>query len=143
MSSTSVPHDLLQSTQELSNMKTATSHVILLFCIFGLLSASNLNLALGVQWSSFNHRGQNRNYLTKEFLDIVIKPLINRISTEILRQEDVDEMQNYTLAGLVIVGGGAIIFSLAYLYLKRKISNKQAQRAQNNAIRMGNLEADV
>ena len=98
---------------------------------------------MGVQWSSFNHRGQSGNYLTKEFLDIVIKPLINRISTEILRQEDVDEMQNYTLAGLVIVGGGAIIFSLAYLYLKRKISNKQAQRAQNNAIRMGNLEADV
>ena len=123
-------------------MKPNTCHLLLLFLVLGHLSASNLNLALGVQRSSFNHRGQSGNYLTKEFLEIVIKPLINRISTEILRQEEVDVMQNYTLAGLVVVCGGAIIFSLAYLYLKKKIANKQNQRARN-AIQNGNLEADV
>lgn len=123
-------------------MKTNTCHLLLLFFVLEHLSASNLNLALGVQWSSFNHRGQSGNYLTKEFLEIVIKPLINRISTEILRQDEVDELQNYTLAGLVIVCGGTVIFSLAYIYLKKKIATKQAHRARN-AIQNRNLEADV
>ena len=119
------------------------SHGILLLIIVGQLSASNLDLALGVKWSSFDHRGQNGNYLTKEFLEIVIKPIVNRISTEILRQDEVDEMQNYTLAGLVLIVGGSIIFSLAYVYLKKKIVSKQAQRAQQNAAQMRQLEADV
>ena len=119
------------------------SHGILLLIIVGQLSASNLDLALGVKWSSFDQRGQNGNYLTKEFLEIVIKPIVNRISTEILRQDEVDEMQNYTLAGLVFIVGGSIIFSLAYVYLKKKIVSKQAQRAQQNAAQMRQLEADV
>ena len=119
------------------------SHGILLLIIVGQLSASNLDLALGVKWSSFDQRGQNGNYLTKEFLEIVIKPIVNRISTEILRQDEVDEMQNYTLAGLVLIVGGSIIFSLAYVYLKKKIVSKQAQRAQQNAAQMRQLEADV
>ena len=123
-------------------MKTL-SHGILLLIIVGQLSASNLDLALGVKWSSFDHRGQNGNYLTKEFLEIVINPIVNRISTEILRQDEVDEMQNYTLAGLVLIVGGSIIFSLAYVYLKKKIVSKQAQRAQQNAAQMRQLEADV
>ena len=123
-------------------MKTL-SHGILLLIIVGQLSASNLDLALGVKWSSFDQRGQNGNYLTKEFLEIVIKPIVNRISTEILRQDEVDEMQNYTLAGLVLIVGGSLIFSLAYVYLKKKIVSKQAQRAQQNAAQMRQLEADV
>ena len=81
-------------------MKITNCHLLLLFFISGHLSASSLNLALGVQWSNFDKRGQSGNYLTKEFLEIVIKPLINRISTEIIRQDEVDDLQNYTLAGL-------------------------------------------
>ena len=134
-------------------MKINTCHLLLLFFISGHLSASNLNLALGVQWSNFNNRGRSGNYLTKEFLEIVIKPLINRISTEILRQDEVDDMQNYTLVGLVIICGGGIIFTLAYVYLKKKMANKLTQRARNanqnrnlevrNANQNRNLEADV
>ena len=134
-------------------MKTNTCHLLLLFFVLGHLSASNLNLALGVQWINFNHRGQSGNYLTKEFLEIVIKPLINRISTEIIRQDEVDDLQNYTLAGLVIICGGGILFTLAYVYLKKKMANKLNQRARNanqnrnlevrNANQNRNLEADV
>jgi hypothetical protein len=134
-------------------MKITTCHLLLLFFISGHLSASSLNLALGVQWSNFDKRGQSGNYLTKEFLEIVIKPLINRISTEIIRQDEVDDLQNYTLAGLVIICGGGILFTLAYVYLKKKMANKLNQRARNanqnrnlevrNANQNRNLEADV
>ena len=134
-------------------MKIINCHLLLLFFISGNLSASSLNLALGVQWSNFDKRGQSGNYLTKEFLEIVIKPLINRISTEIIRQDEVDDLQNYTLAGLVIICGGGILFTLAYVYLKKKMANKLNQRARNanqnrnlevrNANQNRNLEADV
>ena len=134
-------------------MKITNCHLLLLFFISGHLSASSLNLALGVQWSNFDKRGQSGNYLTKEFLEIVIKPLINRISTEIIRQDEVDDMQNYTLAGLVIICGGGILFTLAYVYLQKKMANKLNQRARNanqnrnlevrNANQNRNLEADV
>ena len=139
---TSIPTNLLQATHTPSDMKTL-SYGILLFIILGQLSASKLDLALGVKWSSFDDRGQSGNYLTKEFLEIVIKPIVNRISTEILRQEEVDEMQNYTLVGLVLIVGGSVIFSLAYVYLKKKIAKNQARRAQPNPAQMGQLEADV
>jgi hypothetical protein len=134
-------------------MKITNCHLLLLFFISGHLSASSLNLALGVQWSNFDKRGQSGNYLTKEFLEIVIKPLINRISTEIIRQDEVDDLQNYTLVGLVIICGGGILFTLAYVYLKKKMTNKLNQRAGNanqnrnlevrNANQNRNLEADV
>ena len=62
-------------------------------------------------------------------------------------------MQNYTLVGLVIICGGGIIFTLAYVYLKKKMANKLTQRARNanqnrnldmlNANQNRNLEADV
>ena len=87
-----------------------------------------------------------------EYSTLVIRPLINRLADEIVRQNEVDSIQNWTLVGLVGAVGVAIIFALAYQYLRKKAFAKIAAGqapgiplAPQNAIRRTNqdLEADV
>ena len=79
-------------------------------------------------------------------------PFIKSLADEIVRQNEVDSIQNWILVGLVGAVGGAIIFALAYQYLRKKAFAKIAAGqapgiplAPQNAIRRTNqdLEADV
>ena len=97
---------------------------------------SSLNLALGIQWSSYAQRGLNGQYLSKDFGGHVVLPIMEKVADELLRMQDLDTTQNWVLVVLVMVVSSSAIAFLSFVFIKKNLkrpANMQAQRVQQYA----------
>ena len=101
--------------------------ILLLMAGCNLTFTSNLDIALGVSWSSYEKRGITGNYLSKDFAEQVILPLMNRIAENIMEQKATDKLQNGVILALGLIVGGVGIFTVAWVYARRHFLAKIAK----------------
>ena len=100
----------------------------LLVLLTGTAACSHLNAILGVNWSNYASRGTYQDYyLTTDFLDHVIKPLYNRLATELEKQETVETLQTIGLLCcaifIVTLIIGALVWWIAGLAFGKRLIN--------------------
>ena len=96
---------------------------------------SSLKAVLGIDWDNYEDRGvYNEFYLTKDFGQHVLRPLLQRVSDELLEQRFEDANQNIAIMfslGLTCVFVFVfVVFLLAGRYYKQRIK-KVPEIAQN------------
>ena len=86
--------------------------------------AASLDLALGVNWSSFENRGHQGSYFGKDFANHFILPLLTRVADTILDERNVNFYQNIVLVVISIIVLGVLVFGRTWLYAKRHFLRK-------------------
>ena len=86
--------------------------------------AASLDLVLGVNWSSFEKCGRLGSYLSKDFANYVILPLLTRVADAILDERTVNFYQNIVLVVISIIVLGVLIFRGTWLYARRHFLRK-------------------
>ena len=89
-------------------------------CGFG----ASLDLALGVNWSSFENRGRLGSYLSKDFANHVLLPLLTRVADAILDERTVNYYQNIVLVVISMIVLGVLTFGGTWLYARRHFLQK-------------------
>ena len=96
-------------------------HLLSVLMLLGLTNcgfAASLDLALGVNWSSFENRGRLGSYLSKDFANHVIYPILSRVADAILDERAVNYYQNVVLIVISIIVLGVITFGGTWLYAR-------------------------
>ena len=96
---------------------------------------SSLKAVLGIDWDNYEDRGvYNEFYLTKDFGQHVLRPLLQRVSDELLEQRFEDANQNIAIMCVCVLCFVFVfvfvVFLLAGRYYKQRIK-KVPEIAQN------------
>ena len=96
----------------------------------------NTQLAIGVNWSSFENRRTLGGYLSKDFANHVVLLLLTRICDALLEERNMNYAQNVVLLILSIIVLGVLVFGGAWVYAKRHFLRKMnlMLAQQNNRV---------
>jgi hypothetical protein len=79
---------------------------------------ASLDVALGVHWSSYENCGRLGSYLSKDFANHVLLPLLTRVADAILDERTVNYYQNVVLVVISIIVVGVLTFGGTWLYAR-------------------------